>query len=208
MKLWHGWQTQRKIHLTRQNGLCPFLPHSYGVSFESGEFSLRTTHSDSCWHRFFDLLFIVVATIIRHDGLPQTTLPLGPNGKLKCLCSAQRQRIWPCLPLKRREQHTAFKGWPFQEMFCKTEDPFYLTSSLSPVLYSAFSLWFLLASLRLALYKNWASRPWQDSYFGTLVCHLLGQPAFWIKLYTLPQYLVSWIHWPVGSTTREFVHQN
>ena len=155
-----------------------------------------------CWHCFFDLLFIVVAIIIIHDGLPQTTLPFCANGKLKCFCSAHRQIIWPCLPLKGGDEHTAFKGWPFQGMFCNTEDPFYLTSSLSPVLYSAFSLCFLIASLHLALYKNWAFRPWQDTYFGTLVCHLLGQPAFWIKLYTLPQYLVSWIHWPVGNTTR------
>ena len=83
--------TQRKIHLTKQNGRCPFLPHDYGVGFESGEFSLRTTNSESSWHCFFDLLFTVVAIIIRHDGLPQTTLPLCPNGKRKCPCSAHRQ---------------------------------------------------------------------------------------------------------------------
>ena len=183
--------TQRKIHLTKQNGRCPFLPHDYGVGFESGEFSLRTTNSESSWHCFFDLLFTVVAIIIRHDGLPQTTLPLCPNGKRKCPCSAHRQITWPCLPLKRRDEYTAFKGWPFQEMFCKAEDPFYLTSSLSPVLYCTFSLWFLIASLHLALYKNWASRPWEDSYFGTLVCHLLDQHALWIKLYQFSRSVVS-----------------
>ena len=31
----------------------------------------------------------------------------------------------------------------------------------------------------------------------TWVCHLLSQLAFWIKSYSLPQHIVSWIHWPV-----------
>ena len=41
--------------------------------------------------------------------------------------------------------------------------------------------------------KNLASRPpsQQDGCFETLVCHLLGHPAFQIKSYSLLQHLVS-----------------
>ena len=70
-------------------------------------------------------------------------------------------------------------GWPFQEMFCKTEDPFYFTSSLPLLLYTTFWLYFLIASLCLYSIKELS---WQDGYYETLVCHLLGQLVFWIKL--------------------------
>ena len=45
--------------------------------------------------------------------------------------------------------------------------------------------------LFLVLEKNLASKPWQDGYLETLVCHSLGQPAFWIKSYSLPEHLIS-----------------
>jgi len=32
-----------------------------------------------------------------------------------------------------------------------------------------------------------------DGYFETFICHVLGQLAFWIKSYSLPQHLVSWL---------------
>ena len=70
-------------------------------------------------------------------------------------------------------------GWPFQEMFCKTEDPFYFTSSLPLLLYTTFWLYFLIASLCLYSIKELS---WQDGYYETLVCRLPGQLVFWIKL--------------------------
>ena len=39
------------------------------------------------------------------------------------------------------------RGWPFQEMFCKTDGPFYFTSSLPLSLCSAFLLYFPLLIL-------------------------------------------------------------
>ena len=70
-------------------------------------------------------------------------------------------------------------SWPFQEMFCKTEDPFYFTSSLPLLLYTTFWLCFLTASLCLYSIRELS---WQDGYYETLVCHLPGQLVFWIKL--------------------------
>ena len=71
------------------------------------------------------------------------------------------------------------RGWPFQEMFCKTEDPFYFTSCLPLPLYTTFWLYFLIASLCLYSIEELS---WQGGYFETLVCYLLGQLVFWIKL--------------------------
>ena len=36
-----------------------------------------------------------------------------------------------------------------------------------------------------------------------LVCHLLGQPALRIKLYSLSQHLISWIYWPAVGEQSE-----
>ena len=125
----------------------------------------------------FDLLFLAIAIIAIHNGLPQRTLTLCLAVKLKCLCSAHRETVWPFPPLKGRGEYTPSKGRPLGEMFYKTEDPFYFPSSLSLALSSVFWLEFLTASLHLALFKNWASRPWRDDYLRTLVCPLLCQPA-------------------------------
>ena len=61
--------------------------------------------------------------------------------------------------------------------------PFYLTSSPPPP---------PLCSIKEPVIQNW-----KDSYFQTLVCHFLSQPAFQIKLYSLSQHLVSQIYWHV-----------
>ena len=45
--------------------------------------------------------------------------------------------------------------------------------------------------------KNLASRTQQDSNLEVLGFHLLSHLAFWIKSSSLPQHLISGIHWPV-----------
>ena len=56
-----------------------------------------------------------------HNGLPQGTLPLCLNVKLKCLCSAHRETFWSCEWLQKRKKIKACppQSWPSQELFCK-----------------------------------------------------------------------------------------
>ena len=121
----------------------------------------------------FDLLFIAFVIIIIHNGLPQRTLP---DCKLKCLCSA-RETICPCPPVNRRLTH------PFLSPRDVLQDwiPFHFTPSLPFPLYSAFQLYFLIASFSLTLQKNLAPRPQQVGYFEAQACHLPSQLAPWIK---------------------------
>ena len=69
-------------------------------------------------------------------NLPQGTLPLCLNTKLKGLCSAHRDTIWPCLPVngcRKEEINTSpLQCWPSQEIFCKTNGLFTLLSHLLP----------------------------------------------------------------------------
>lgn len=55
-----------------------------------------------------------------------------------------------------------------------------------------FSLYFLTLSPFLFYKKNLAPRIliWTDYFWGNLVCHLLSQPDFWVKSYSLPQHLI------------------
>ena len=75
-------------------------------------------------------------------------------------------------------------------MFCKTEDPFYFTSSLPLPLYILpfdFS-----SSLPLSgSIKEPAIQTPTRQLFWDIVRHLLCQPAFQIKLYSLSQHLSS-----------------
>ena len=198
--------TPRKRNLIKQESCHPHFKQDLWNRFR------RWVEKNWFWLHVgtapFDLLSLAIAVISKHKGLPQRPTPLCLAVKLKCLCSAHRETIWPFPPMKGRDEHTPSKGWPLGEMFYKTEDAFYFSSSLSLALSSVFWLESLIASLRLVLYKNQASGPWQDDYLETLVCHLLGQPTFWMRSYTLPQYLISWIHWPVGNTARESMHHN
>ena len=101
-------------------------------------------------------------------------LPLCLTVKLKCLCSAHKEIIWPCLPVngyKKEEINTYLsKGWPFPEMFYKTEDPFYFTSSLSLPLYSASPSLFCL----------WTSVPHCFSLSGSIKEPDIQIPARWL----------------------------
>ena len=89
-----------------------------------------------------DLLFVAVVIIIRHKSLPQRTLTLCLMVKLKCLCSAQREIIWPSLTLnvcKKEEINISLSWcWSFLETFCRADGPYYFTSLLPLPLYSAF----------------------------------------------------------------------
>ena len=65
----------------------------------------HTTWSHNCcreepilipsWNGFFALLLTAVVIVIIHNGWPQRTLPLGLTVKLKCLCWAHREILWP-----------------------------------------------------------------------------------------------------------------
>jgi len=73
-----------------------------------------------------------------------------------------------------------------------------LTNPLPKVCYFLFVLLYFLTSPHLCSVKEPdIQRPREDYYFETFVCHLLGQLAFWIKLYSLPQQLIPQIYWPV-----------
>ena len=91
------------------------------------------------------------------------------------LFSSQRDNLTlpTCEWLQKEEINTSPpQVWPCQETFAR------LMAFLLPQ--------FLLLSI---LQKNLASGSWQDGCFETLVCHLLGLLAFWIKLYSLSQHL-------------------
>ena len=63
--------------------------------------------------------------IIIHNVLPQGTLPLCQDVKLKCLCSAHRETMWPCPPVndcRKEEINTCPPILP-------DKWPFYFTSS-------------------------------------------------------------------------------
>ena len=115
------------------------------------------------WNYSFDLLSIAPAILIIHNGLPQRILPLCLTAQLKCLCSD------PCPPVDCRKKEINTFPLP-EEIFARIQWSFYFVSSPP----SISDLW-----------KNLASRPGQYAYYETLVCHLLGQLACWIKLYSL-----------------------
>ena len=90
------------------------------------------------------LLFVTIITkrmlsiaLSKHNDLPQGTLSLCLNVKLKCLCSAHRETPWPCPPVngcKKEEINTSpSRGWPNQEMFCNTYGLFTLFPHLLPL---------------------------------------------------------------------------
>ena len=147
----------------------------------------------TCWNCFFDLLLIAFIITVIHNGLPQRTLPLCLTVKLKCLWLAHREIIWLC-PVKRREWHIlSLKLIIPGDLLQAWSSSHFPTAS--PSLFCLLTL--VPQCFFLALWKNLTSRPWQGGYFETLVCHPLGQPAFRIKLYSLPQHLISQIHWPI-----------
>ena len=129
-----------------------------------------------CWNSFFDLLFVAFVTIVIHNALPQRILPLYLTVQLKCPCSE------PCLPVDgRKEEINTSPAWglPFWEIFAR---------------FMGFLLYFLLP-LSLIYKRTWHPDPirWLRHYCAiTSVRQLSG-----IKLYSLPQQLVSWIYWPV-----------
>ena len=94
---------------------------------------------------------------------------------------------------KEEIQHSPSKGWPFPEMFCKTEDPFYLTSSLTLPLY-ILPFDFSSSLLLSGSIKEPEDQTPTRQLFWDAVCHLLCQPAFQIKLYSLSQHLISLVH--------------
>ena len=103
-------------------------------------------------NRFFDMLFIAFVITIIYNSLPQRTLPYW---KLKCLCSAHREIIWASPSMNRYNKKKRLIH-PVQRLAILgdvLEDwrPFHFTSPLPLLLYSAFWLKFLIASLSLTL---------------------------------------------------------
>ena len=116
-----------------------------------------------CWICFFDFNFAFCCFCYYNHTLPQGSLPLCQNVKLKCLCSAHGETIWPCPPVNgcKKEEMNTFPhwGWSSQEMFCKTDGPFYFTSPLP------LPLWFYK--------RNWHPDP------DRMVLGDPSPPSFW-----------------------------
>ena len=90
-RIWAHWNLSFAMHLSYLGlVLHPKFPQGSPVLQRRSQLWL---HVGS---RFFDLLFIAAVITIMHNGLPHRTLPLCLNVKLKCLCSAHREIIWPC----------------------------------------------------------------------------------------------------------------
>ena len=102
-----------------------------------------------------------------HSGLPQGTLLLSFNVKAKYLCSR------PCPPVDsyRKEE-------------INTSPP---ETGHSRRYWQAFLLYFLTSFPSLLYKRTWHTDPDNKINLETLVCHLLGHPACWIKSYSLPQ---------------------
>ena len=87
----------RKIHLLKQNDCHPLFPTGLWNGFWKWEIVAgRSQFWLPIGNSFSDLLFIAFVIAIIHTVLPQKTLPLCLIVKLKSLCSAHRERIWPC----------------------------------------------------------------------------------------------------------------
>ena len=275
----------RKIHLLKQNDCHPLFPTGLWNGFWKWEIVAgRSQFWLYIGNSFSDLLFIAFVIAIIHTGVPQKILPLCLIVKLKSLCSAHRERIWPC-PLvnsynKKKKlihhfQRLALSGDVLQDcrpfllyfftaspLFCLlTSVPhcFSLSGSItepgiqtpkdgysetfSSVVQSCLTLcdptdcstpgfpdsWWphRLQHTKLpfpspspraysnSCPSNWWCHPIISSSvvpfssclqsfpasgafpIKTRVCHLLSQLNFWIKSYSLPQHIISWIHWSV-----------
>ena len=105
-------------------------------------------------------------------------------------------RDCPRPAMNRREQYP-FQRLPVPlKMFCKTEDlftwlPHYYSLSILPFDFSS-SLLLSLWSIK----EPGIQTPIRWLFWGTSLPSSLSAP-FWIKLFSLLQYLISQIHWPV-----------
>ena len=135
-RAWAHWNHSLAMHLSCLGLVShPKFPQGSPVLQRSSQLWLCV---GSC---FFDLLFVAAVIIIIHNGLPHRTLPLCLNVKLKCLCSAHREIIWPCPCVNgyRKDINTPLpKAGPSQRCFARLKTLF--TSSLPLPLYSAFWL--------------------------------------------------------------------
>ena len=132
------------------------------------------------------IAFILSIAIGIHNGLPWGTLPLCLNVKLKCLYSAHRETPWPCPPVngcRKEENNTSHsQGWPKPGDILQDLWPFYFTSSSPPPFCS-------VKETSIQTLIRWYSR--------TLLRHLLGCPAFQIKLLFFASLPFLPIYWPV-----------
>ena len=160
----------------------------------------RILQRSQFWFRngncFFDCFLLLLFMIINND-LPQRTLPL-------CLTGNWRAFIQPVERWSDSAHLWTEKiNYPFQRLSLPGDvfqdwRPFLLTHCLSlSILPFDFSS-SLPLPLSLWLYKiTWHPVSNKMVISETLVCHLLGQPAFQIKSYSLPQHLISQIHYLV-----------
>jgi len=124
-----------------------------------------------CWKCFFDLLFVADVTIIIHIDLPQRTLTLCLTVRLKCLCYTHREIIWSWPPVKTTKTEKRLTQ-PFQSLTISGDilqnwRSFHFSSPLPFLLYSAFWLQILVASLWL--YK----RTWHSDLNKMVTLRLL-----------------------------------
>ena len=112
------------------------------------------------------------------NGLPQGNLPLCLNVKPKCLCSGKHPAPAHLWMAARKKELTHPLPEAGHSRRCLQD-------------LMVFLLYFPTSSPSLFYKRNWHPEPRLDGSFETLVCHLLRLPAFRIKLYSLPQHLVS-----------------
>ena len=112
----------------------------------------------SCW-KLFDLFLLLWSHSMACQEDPAPLL----NCKLKCLCSAHGDIVCLCHLWIEEIKEIAHPFWKLSfplEMFCKTQErPFCFTSPLHLPLYSAFWLWFLIASFSLIYERTWLPDP-------------------------------------------------
>ena len=133
-----------------------------------------------CFFNFcFPLLLFTDRIVSILNVLPRGTLLFRLNVKPKCLWSGRQHDpvyLWMNSCKKEESNMCPPQNWSFQEIFAR---------------WMAFLFYILTLPLSSMFCKrNWHPDP-SDDYFETLVCHFLGLLAFRIKLYSLPQHLIS-----------------
>ena len=112
-----------------------------------------------------------------------------PNHKLKCLCSAQRERIW--LPTCEQISTPLPKAGHFLGDVLQDWRSFQFTSPLTLPFFLPLDFIVPHCFFPSDFTKQPSFQPPQDSYFEVLGCHLLRQLAPQIKLSSLPHHCVS-----------------
>ena len=172
-KPYHSWSIAHCIEYSESFCFISGERHCSDPTLKARLFNREEKSLIPCWICFFyfnpcfSLLLFTERILSVHNDLPQGTLPLSLNAKLKCPCSVKHPDPVHLCGYRKEEintQHSPLphQGWPFQEIFARL---------------MSFLLYFLNSTC-LSSKKKLASRHQWDGCLGTLVCHLLGSLAF------------------------------